>query len=292
MKERHIMELWLIYTLVGYSIFAIANILDKYMMNQRYSPVTTVFLRTLCNGLFLGTAGLVILHIGITPSLLMLAAIPAALLVISWIVYLYVLKEKNATEIQPFSQSLDTLFIFLAAVFILNESARPENYVGILVIVIGIYLVLTEHITKVPHIDRHLIIIAALVPIDLTYALLIKTFLNDAEPIALAVSIYLLSAGLIGVVSLVMRKRAGLSVASLRPHLRIVIPASLCAAAGAGFVYTALSLADASKVYPMAGISTVIVFVLATVFLKEKFHKHRLVGTLVVVLGIYLISLS
>ncbi len=286
------MELWLIYTLVGYSIFAIASILDKYMMNQRYSPVTTVLLRTLCNGLFLGIAGLLALHISFTPSLLMLAVIPAVLLVISWIVYLYVLKQKNATEIQPFSQSLDTLFIFLAAVYILNEPARLENYIGILVIVIGIYLVLTEHITQMPHIDRHLVIIAALVPIDLTYALLVKTFLNEANPIALAVSIYLLSAGLLGVVSLAMRKRAGLSAASLRPHLRLVIPASLCAAAGAGFTYTALSVADASKVYPMAGISSVIVFLLATVFLKEKFHKHRLVGTLIVVLGIYLISLS
>jgi drug/metabolite transporter (DMT)-like permease len=164
--------------------------------------------------------------------------------------------------------------------------------VGILIIVIGIYLVVTEHITQRPHLDRHFVIIAALVPIDLAYALLVKLFLSDADPIALAVSIYLLSAVLLAVVSFVMRKRTGLTAASLRPHLRIVIPASLCAAAGAGLTYTALSLANASKVYPMAGISSVVVFLLATVFLKEKFHKHRLVGTLIVCLGIYLISLS
>jgi drug/metabolite transporter (DMT)-like permease len=286
------MELWLIFTLVGYTIFAIAGTLDKHMMNQGYSPVTTVLLRTLFNGLFLGTAGLLFLHISITPSLLLLAAIPAMLLVVSFVVYLYVLQRKNASEIQPFSQSLDTLFIFLAAVILLNESARPENYIGILVIVIGIYLVLTEHITKVPRIDRHLVIIAALVPIDLAYALLVKTFISESEPIALAVSIYLLSALLLVIVSLLMRQRTNFTAASLRPHLRIVIPASLCAATAAGFTYTALSLANASKVYPMAGISSVVVFLLATVFLKERFHKHRLIGTLIVVLGIYLISLS
>ena len=286
------MELWLVFTLIGYTIFAIAGTLDKYMMNQKYDPATTVLLRTLFNGVFLGTAGLLVLHISITPSLLLLAAIPAVLLVISFVVYLYVLQRKNASEIQPFSQSLDTLFIFLAAVVLLNESARPENYVGILVIVIGIYLVLTEHITQVPHLDRYLVIIAALVPIDLAYALLVKTFLSESEPISLAVSIYLLSAVLLAFVSLLMRRRTGLSAASLRPHLRIVIPASLCAATAAGFIYTALSLANASKVYPMAGISSVVVFLLATVFLKERFHKHRLIGMLIVVLGIYLISLS
>jgi uncharacterized membrane protein len=41
----------------------------------------------------------------------------------------------------------------------------------------------------------------------------------------------------------------------------------------------------------MAGISSVTVFLLATVFLQEKFYRHRFIGTLIVVLGIYLISL-
>jgi drug/metabolite transporter (DMT)-like permease len=41
----------------------------------------------------------------------------------------------------------------------------------------------------------------------------------------------------------------------------------------------------------MAGVSSVTVFLLATVFLKEKFHWHRFIGTLIVVVGIYLISL-
>jgi uncharacterized membrane protein len=286
------MELWLVFTLTGYSIFAIAATLDKYMMNQRYHPVTTVLLRTFFNGLFLGTAGLLFLHLSITPAMLLLSLIPAALLVVSFVVYLWVLQRKNASEIQPFSQSLDALFIFLAAIALLHEVARPENYVGIVVIVVGIYLVLAKHITKIPHLDRHLVFIAALVPIDVAYALLVKLFLSDVEPIPLATSIYLLSALLLALVSLFMRRRELFTSNALKQQLRIVIPASLCAATGAGFTYTALSLANASKVYPMAGIDSVMVFLFATVFLKERFHKHRLIGTLIVFLGIYLISLS
>jgi uncharacterized membrane protein len=285
------MELWFIFSILGYTIGAVAGILDKYMMNKQYHPVTTVLLRTLFNAIFLGSAGLLILHIRITESLLLLASIPAVLLAVSFVVYLRVLQKKHASQIQPFSQSLDTLFIFLASIILLHEPATLPNYAGILVIVIGIYLVLTEHITTRPRLDRNLIIIAALVPIDIAYALLVKYYLGNAEPIALAVSIYLMAFFMLTAVSLLMGKKFRPTRASLKPQLRIVLIASLCAATAAGLLYTALSIANASKVYPMAGVSSVAVFLLATLFLKEKFHKHRFIGTLIVVVGIYLISL-
>ncbi|MBP1662295.1 MAG: EamA-like transporter family [Thermoplasmatales archaeon] len=285
------MELWLIYTLVGYTIGAISGALDKYMMNRQYHPVTTVLLRTMCNAIFLGTTGYVFLNMQLSVSLLLLAAIPAFLLAFSFVVYLFVLKKRDASEIQPFSQSLDTLFIFLASIVLLQESASFLNYVGIVIIVIGVYLVLTEHITKIPRLDKSLLIIIALVPLDIAYALLVKTLLGEADPIALAVSIYIMAFLVLFVVSLLLRKRINNKPASFLPQLRIVLVASLCAATAAAFLYTALSQANASKVYPMAGLSSVTVFLLATLFLQEKFHKHKFIGTLIVVVGIYLISL-
>jgi drug/metabolite transporter (DMT)-like permease len=285
------MELWFIFAILGYLIGAISGTLDKYMMNQQYHPVTTVLLRTLFNAVFLGSAGLLLLNMQITLSLLLLAFIPAFLLAFSFVVYLFVLQKRNANEIQPFSQSLDTLFIFFASIVILHEPASLPNYVGILVVVIGVYLVLSEHITKVPRLDRSLLIIIALVPIDIAYALLVKTFLGTADPIALAVSIYIMAFLILAVVTLFLRRYINNKPASLKPHIRTVIGASLCAATAAAFLYTALSQANASKVYPMAGVSSVAVFLLATIFLKEKFHKHKFIGTLIVVVGIYLISL-
>jgi uncharacterized membrane protein len=139
--------------------------------------------------------------------------------------------------------------------------------------------------------DRQLLIIAALVPVDIVYALLVKTFLGTADPIALAVSIYIMAFLMLLVVSLLLRRYIHTTPASLKPQLRVVLVASLCAATAAAFLYTALSQANASKVYPMAGVSSVAVFLLATVFLKEKFHRHKFIGTLIVVIGIYLISL-
>jgi uncharacterized membrane protein len=285
------MELWFILCLLGYSISAVSSTLDKYMMNLQYHPVTTVMFRTLFNGLLLGIAGVLILHIHLSTSLLLLAAIPALLLAASFVIYLRVLQRKNASEIQPYSQSLDVLFIFLSSVVFLQESVAWENYLGIIITVIGTYLVLAEHVTKVPHLDRWLLIIAALVPLDIAYALLIKTYLGSAEPISLAVSIYLLAFLILTAVLLILRQTQQVTRNYTRPRLRTVFVSSLFAATAAGLLYTALSQANASKVYPMAGISSVAVFLLATVFLQEKFSKHRFIGTLIVVLGIYLISL-
>jgi len=285
------MELWLILAIIGYIIGAIASIMDKYMMNKQYHPVTTVLLRTMFNAIFLASAGLLLLNMQINTSILLLAAIPAFLLVISFVVYLFVLQKKNASEIQPFSQSLDTLFIFLASIIILNESANILNYVGILVIVIGVYLVLTEHITKIPRLDRSLLIIAALVPIDIAYAIVVKTFLGSAEPIALVVSIYTMSFLMLALVSILLRRHINNTTSSLKSQIKIVLIASIFAATAAALLYTALSQANASKVYPIAGVSSVMTFLLATMFLKEKFHWHKFIGTIIVFLGIYLISL-
>ena len=285
------MQLWILLTITGYMIGAVAGTLDKYMMNKQYHPVTTVLLRTFFNAVFLGTTGILLVHINITSNVLLLAILPAFLLALSFVVYLGVLQKKNATEVQPFSQSLDVLFIFLASIIVLHEPASVLNYLGIVLAFIGVYLVLTEHIRKRPRLDRNLLIIIALVPLDIIYALLLKTFLVSAEPIALAVSIYFIAFLMLAVVSMLFRPQKNYPVVSLKIQIRSVLVASLCAAAAIALLYTALSQANASKVYPMAGVSSITVFFLATFFLKERFHWHRFIGTLIVVAGIFLISL-
>jgi uncharacterized membrane protein len=285
------MELWLIFCIIGYMIGAFAGIIDKYMMNLRYHPVTTVLLRTLFNAVFLGAAGLFFLNINITLPLLFLAAIPAFILAISFVIYLFVLQRKNASEIQPFSQSLDVLFIFLASIILLNEQANLANYIGILVIVIGIYLVVAEHITKIPKLDLNLLIIISLVPTDVLYALIIKISLGTIDPITLAFSIYIMAFFMLTILSLILQRKLHQTISSLKLQVRSVLIASLFATTAIVLLYTALSQANASKVYPTAGISSVTAFILATMFLKEKFHWHRFIGTLIIFLGIYLISM-
>ncbi|HWR27802.1 MAG TPA: EamA family transporter, partial [Candidatus Thermoplasmatota archaeon] len=181
--------------------------------------------------------------------------------------------------------------IFLGSIFFLQETVIWENYIGILLILCGIYLVLAVRIFTVPRLDRSFVYIAALIPLDVASALLIKWFLGNTEPIDLAVSIQLMAFLILGVLLLIMRRFTPPAPSYVRPRARSVLVASLLAASAAVLLYTALSDANASKVYPLAGVSIITIFLLTTLFLKEKSYPHRFIGTLIVFLGIYLISL-
>jgi uncharacterized membrane protein len=56
-------------------------------------------------------------------------------------------------------------------------------------------------------------------------------------------------------------------------------------------LFSAAALGNASKVYPLAGLQSAFIFIIALLFLKEKFYWHRLAGTVIVFLGIFLVSL-
>ena len=287
------MESWLFLSIIGYSIGAISSVLDKYMMNLQYNPVTTSLLRVFFNASILASAGFLFLQLQLSPSILLYALIPGSLLALSFVVYLMVLRRKNASEVLPFWQSLDLMLIFLGSVIFFQEPVTLVNYGGIVVMLIGIYLVLTDNIRKTPRLNYSFLIVASILPIDLAYSLLIKKFLGAVPPISLAVSTYAIAFLMLSAVVLVMRLRSHThqNHAYVKPQARTVFTASLFAAAGVGLLYIALSQGYASKVYPMAGISSIMVFLLATAFLKEKFYYHRLVGTLIVFLGMYFISL-
>ena len=70
-----------------------------------------------------------------------------------------------------------------------------------------------------------------------------------------------------------------------------ILVASFFGGIGTFLIYSALAVGNASKVYPLTGLSTIFIFIFASVFLKEKFMWHRLAGTVLVFLGIYLVSL-
>lgn len=285
------MELWFVIGVLAYMVGAVASIIDKHMMNQNFNPVTTTLLRTLFNGILLGTVGLLFFNLRLSGSLLMLAAIPALFLAVNFVVFYRVLQRKNASEIIPFFLVFDLLFIFLGSIFFLQEPATWENYVGIAIMLCGMYLVLTERIFTLPRLDRSFLIIAGLIPLDVTSAILIKKFLGNTQPIALSVSVQLMAFLMLAAAFLLMRRRTSPAPSYSKPRARIVLCASLCAATSSILLYTALASANASKVYPLAGVSIVTLFLLATLFLREKFYRHRFVGTLIVLIGIYLISI-
>jgi len=119
------------------------------------------------------------------------------------------------------------------------------------------------------------------------YALLTKFLLSDIRPIDLSVMMYLSSGLLIGFYKLIFDKKHRL------PQLKsakIIISAAF-GATGTFLMYTALASGLASKVYALAGWESVVIFILASIALKQKLLIHRLIGILLILPGIYLVSI-
>ena len=62
-------------------------------------------------------------------------------------------------------------------------------------------------------------------------------------------------------------------------------------ALGTLLFFLALSIGNASKVYPIAGVESMLIFIFAILFLKERFEWHRFLGTGIIVLGIAFVSI-
>ncbi|MBU1975668.1 MAG: EamA family transporter, partial [Nanoarchaeota archaeon] len=66
---------------------------------------------------------------------------------------------------------------------------------------------------------------------------------------------------------------------------------ALFGAVGTMLIFTAVSLAAASKIYPIGGSTAVFAFIIGTLFLKEKSTWPKAFGVLAVFIGIWLTSM-
>ena len=165
------------------------------------------------------------------------------------------------------------------------------NYSGIILILIGVYFVVSENGLSAPKVDQSFLPLLILLPMDVAYALLLKTLLGKFDPVPLAVSIYFLSSLMLVGIQLFSKKEPFPTVAYLKPKLKVIFSASFFGGISVFLLYSALSVGNASKIYPFAGLNSIVIFFLAIIFLKEKFYWHRMAGTLVAFAGIFLISL-
>ena len=284
------MDTWLLYGLIAYLLFAFSGCIDKHMMNKQYHTISTGIFRTLFNGLFLCVIGLLFFQLHFSYMILVWAVFPSILFAAGIIIYYRFLKTKNASEITPLYQSLDILFIFLTSIFFLREPATLLNYSGIVFILIGVYLVVSENGLKAPRVDRSFLPLLLLIPLDVAYAMGLKKLLGVFDPVPLAISIYLTSAAMLVVIQFFSKKEPLPTLTYLKPRIATIFGASLFASVSVFFFYSALALGNASKIYPLAGVNSIVIFFLAILVLKERFYWHRLLGTLVVFIGIFLIS--
>lgn len=280
------MEPWLILGILSYTSYAISNSIDKYLMNHRFNPLSTNTVKMFFDGIILLIIGSLFFNFNFSKDLILPAFVLGMFYAASGVLYFKVLKHKNVNEVVPFWQSLTLVLTFVGAVLFFSETPNIYNYEGIALVVAGVYVILSKKRLMLPSMNKAFSLILMIALLDTSYSLLVKQFLGSLEPIMIAISMYFTTAIILFVYSLVRKEQHNMFILE---NIKI-IPASVFGAVGTLFLFLALSASDASKVYPMAGLQSVFVFMFASLFLKEKFHIAKLVGTITVFAGIYLVS--
>ena len=284
-------ELWLIFGILAYLSYAISTTIDKHMMNHHFGVLKTSTLKMFSNGLVLLIIGFFFFEINFTKALLLAALIVGLFKAIAVIFYYYSLELRDVQEAAPYFQAGELMFVFALSLIIFNETATGFNFLGVGLILCGIYALISNDGFKLPKTDKGLNFLSATVITITVFSLLSKHFLFTIKPIDLAISMYLASAVFIFIYQITFNKDTVTKLVDKKNRLPTLIVGSFFGAIGTLFLYTALETTAASKVYPLAGMYSVFVFILAAIFLKEKFSWRRLIGIAVVFAGIYLIAL-
>nr|MCK4929879.1 DMT family transporter [Nanoarchaeota archaeon] len=285
------MKLWLLLGILSYLSYAISTSIDKYMMNHKYGVFRTNTVKMFFDGVILLIIGLIFFDLNFTPNIILWSLILGVIYALGGIIYFTVLKLKDVGQVIPYFQSSEILLVFVGSLLLFNEFVTIFNYFGVFLILIGVYAVLSETGIKFPKLDKAFFLVLLIVIIDVVYWLLVKKLLFDIKPINLAIMMYFSTTLILFVYQVLFRKQSLSSLISFKPKIPKIALAAFFGAMGTFLIYSALSIGDISKVYPIAGIQSVFIFIIASIFLKEKFYWHRMIGTVIVFAGIFLISL-
>jgi len=281
------MQLWLIFALLAFMCSSISTSIDKYFMNnKKYEPLATSTFKMFFDGIVLLVIGLIFFRLNFTFNIFLWSLVVGAMYAFLSFSYFLVLKKKNAGTVIPFYDSTWILFVFLGSLIFLGETANIFNYFGIGLILLGVYLVLSEKIFERPKLDKVVLIVFSMVIVATVYSLLVKKLLVTITPINLAILMYF-SSSFFQFIFLMFRK----TKKSINLKSSKIFISAFFGAMSIFLLYTALTFGKGSQVFPLQGLNSVFVFLIATFFLKEKLFIHKLIGVMTVFLGIYLVSI-
>ena len=200
--------------------------------------------------------------------------------------------------VYPIARGVGPMLVPVLAVIILGERIEPLAITGVVAIVLGIYTISwwgsfrqliarPLALLKTPGI-RYAILTGLTIAI---YSLVDKKGVAHVQPF---LYMYLMTLGTaVGIAPYVLGKQ-GWRAARLELRLNTlpIVVAGLLTYLAYGLVLTAFSLSRVSYVAPAREVGIVVGVLMGVFILKEPFGRGRLIGSIVIGLGLVLIALS
>lgn len=284
-------ELWFIFALASAVFLALTNIFDK-ILTKHLHPWTIPAIKKIINGTILILISYSFFQFYFPTQIyfwifILILTIPGF---ISTVFYFVAIKKEEISRILPYSASLVTLLSFVFAILFLSESVSIMNAIGALLVSIGVYTTLSEGKLKFPKVTSALILITLAAVLRASYGIIAKIGTSDFPPYLLAIFVFLMGDTFLWGVNLKYKRKEQIKSVKKIFNLKIglfLLLACFGASLSSLLMYLALKLAPAAKVLPLMRTSILFLVLMSGAILKEKGILIRLIGTALIVVGIF-----
>lgn len=288
------METWLIFALSYAFLHALVAVFDRQILKSaKVDALALSAIRFSVNAV-VAFAFVIALAIPLESGINYPAIALSLFYFLAAITYFYALKAGEVSKLIPYRDAIVVLLSFFLAVVLLSEKFIARDFLGVIVIVFGGYIVWTDGKIVVPEKSPGLFLIAASAVFLALIGIVAKLGVGTIHPLALLLYMYFLDAIYVVLFSLATKREQLLetidAVRSEKKLAGLILAASIAAPLGVALQFYALSMQNAAKVLPISGTLPLFAALIGWLALKEKHGKARVFGAMLVLAGIYILS--
>ena len=283
--------MYIIYALLAAVFSGLTSVFAKTGIKDVESLLAT-FIRTIIITLFLFVVALlnnnlndIFLLDKKTIIFLILSGISNTLL---WIFYFKALDLGTVSKVTPIDKTSIILTLILSSIF-LNEKITKIKVLSIILILIGTLLTIKRENKNSK--DNKWILYAVLTAIfTSTTTILSKIGIENTNTSLTTFLRTVIVLILLTAITLIKKKYKNIKKLNKKNYLYIIL-SGISTSLSWLFYFKALSIGEASKVFPIEKLSLVVSIIVSCIFLKEKLNKKQILGIVIITLGTSLLFL-
>lgn len=282
---------------LGYALFnALAATLDKkVLINRDIDPIAFSMTRYIFNAA-VSYIFILIFFSNVADNASSKIIVLSVCYFFAGLTYFYAMKFGDVSKLIPFHNTITALLSFFLAIFILSERFIALDFLGVFIIVIGGYIIWTDGKLIVPVKTMGIVLIAISGVFIALNGIAAKYLVASMHPVFMSFYMYSLAALYFFVVVLLFKREETLktlhAVFGSAKFFIMTALASVFAVAGIVMLFFALSIQIAAKVLPIIGTLPLFVALIGWLVLKERHGMARVFGSILLIIGVYVLSLG
>lgn len=289
------MPIWIFLGLCYALFHAIAIILDKKVLTNRNIDAVAFSMARFILNAAVSYIFILVFFSNISDNTSSKIIILSVCYFFAGLTYFYALRFEDVSKLIPFHNTITALLSFFLAIFILSERFIALDFIGVFIIIIGGYIIWTDGKLIVPAKTTGIVLIAISGVFIALNGITAKYLVVSTHPVFMSFYMYSFAALYFVIFVLLFKREEMLKTlrvvfGSARLFIMTVL-ASVFAATGTVILFFALSIQIAAKVLPIIGTLPLFAALIGWLILKEKHGLARVFGSILLIFGVYVLSL-